>query len=225
MLFYYIIFSKSKGVVAMDAVFNTLTSKQKKVYTAIETFIRSKGIPPTVREIGEMLGEKTPGAVQGILNRLEQKGVIKREIGMARSIQLVSKNSLYEDPVFIPEIKKVTKRNINDLYSVYNLIKYQPVSPMVLSNHEDCFLIKCPDCSLKNITYDDILIVSRKYELDDGDVVLVLYENHSLLRYYYENENPEKLTLKADDDLFGKEEFLKNEVTIVGKVICKYTML
>jgi len=56
----------------------------------IESFIKSKGIPPTVREIGELVGEKTPGAVQGILNRLEQKGVIKREVGMARSIQLVN---------------------------------------------------------------------------------------------------------------------------------------
>ncbi|HHV60154.1 MAG TPA: LexA family transcriptional regulator [Clostridiaceae bacterium] len=208
----------------MDAVFNTLTSKQKKVYTAIETFIKSKGIPPTVREIGEMLGEKTPGAVQGILNRLEQKGVIKREIGMARSIQLVSTNSLYIEPVYIPEIKKVTKRNIQDLYSIYNLNKYQPMPPMALNSHDDCFLIKCPDNSLNKISYDDMLVISRKYELDDGDIVLVLYDNHSLLRYYYENEDPEKMTLKADDDLFGKEEFLKSEAIIVGKVICKYTI-
>ena len=47
--------------------FNTLTLKQKKVYSAIELFIKSNGIPPTVREIGEMIGERTPGAVQGIL--------------------------------------------------------------------------------------------------------------------------------------------------------------
>lgn len=207
----------------MDAVFNTLTSKQKKVYTAIETFIKSKGIPPTVREIGEMLGEKTPGAVQGILNRLEQKGVIKREIGMARSIQLVTDNSLYEEPVFIPEIKKITKRNISDLYSIYNVNKYQPMPPMALDAHEDCFLIKCPDNSLDKVSYDDMLIVSRKYELDDGDIVLVLYDNHALLRYYYENDDPDVLTLKADDDLFGKEEFSKSEATIVGKLICKYT--
>ncbi len=207
----------------MDAVFNTLTSKQKKVYTAIEKFIKLRGIPPTVREIGEMLGEKTPGAVQGILNRLEQKGVIKREIGMARSIQLVTDNSLYEDPVYIPEIKKVTKRNISDLYSIYNVNKYQPMPPMLLDSHEDCFLIKCPDSSLEKISYEDILVVSRKYELDDGDIVLVLYNNHALLRYYYENDDPDRITLKADDDLLGKDEFLKSEATIVGKLLCKYT--
>jgi len=72
----------------------------------IESFIKSKGIPPTVREIGELVGEKTPGAVQGILNRLEQKGVIKREVGMARSIQLVNTNSQYAPHVYLPKIKK-----------------------------------------------------------------------------------------------------------------------
>ena len=58
----------------MAANFNTLTSKQKKVYAAIESYIKTNNIPPTVRELGEMIGEKTPGAVQGILSRLEQKG-------------------------------------------------------------------------------------------------------------------------------------------------------
>jgi repressor LexA len=91
----------------MSANFSTLTAKQKKVFSAIETYINLKGIPPTVREIGEMVGEKTPGAVQGILNRLEQKGVIKRQLGAARSIQLVSSdNQMYATPVYIPEIKR-----------------------------------------------------------------------------------------------------------------------
>ena len=65
----------------MAANYSSLTAKQKKVYMVIESYIKTNGIPPTVREIGELVGEKTPGAVQGILNRLEQKGVIKRQLG------------------------------------------------------------------------------------------------------------------------------------------------
>ncbi len=66
-------------MVKVSVDFNFLTSKQKKVYTAIESFIKENGMPPTVREIGELIGEKTPGAVQGILNRLEEKGVIRKK--------------------------------------------------------------------------------------------------------------------------------------------------
>lgn len=209
----------------MSPNFNTLTSKQKKVYSAIETYIRQNTIPPTVREIGEMIGEKTPGAVQGILNRLEQKGVIKREMGMARSIKLVSENSLYADPVFVPEIKKITKRNVNDLFSLYNINKYQPLSPDILSSSENCFMTNCPDNSLleSGIKYGDMLIVSGDSELKDGDIIIVLYESHVLLRYYYKHSEPGKITLKADSNLINKECFAEEEINIIGKLIGKYT--
>ncbi len=217
-------------MVKVTVDFNLLTSKQKKVYSVIETFIKTRGIPPTVREIGEMVGEKTPGAVQGILNRLEQKGVIKREVGMARSIQLVTDNSQYMTPVYLPKIKKITTRNVSDLFNVYNVIKYYPFPSTLFESDnlpENCFLISCPDNSLihSGIKYEDSLIVDRDTEnkLDDGDIVLVLYENHVLLRFYSKHENASNIVLKADSDLIGKEVFNKDEVVIIGKLIGRYT--
>ncbi len=210
--------------------FNLLTAKQKKVYSVIETFIKTRGIPPTVREIGEMVGEKTPGAVQGILNRLEQKGVIKREVGMARSIQLVTDTSQYMNPVYLPKLKKVSNRNISDLFNIYNIVQYFPFPSALFeadSSPENCFLISCPDNSLlySGIKYEDHLIIDRDIEnkLNDGDIVLILYDNHALLRYYSKHENPNNIVLKADSDLIGREVFSKDEVIIVGKLIGKYT--
>jgi len=216
-------------MVNVSVDFNLLTAKQKKVYSVIETFIKTRGIPPTVREIGEMVGEKTPGAVQGILNRLEQKGVIKREVGMARSIQLVNDSSQYMNPVYLPRIKKVSNRNISDLFNVYNVIQYYPFPSALFEENssKNCFLISCPDNSLlqSGIKYEDNLIIDRDIEnkLNDGDIVLILYDNHALLRYYSKHENPNNIVLKADSDLIGKEVFSKDEVIIVGKLIGKYT--
>lgn len=212
----------------MVANFNTLTSKQKKVYAAIEAYIKANNIPPTVREIGEMIGEKTPGAVQGILNRLEQKGVIKRQVGMARSIQLVNpENTLYADPVYIPEIKKISKRNVDNLLNIYNIVKYQPVPPSIVESADNHFIIECPDESLdkSGIKYDDLLLINTNCEIKDGDIVIVLYENHVLLRYYFSNEDENLVTLKADSNLLDKEVFRKDEVQIIGKLVgrfCRY---
>jgi repressor LexA len=205
--------------------FNSLTSKQKKIYSVIETFIKENGIPPTVREIGEMVGEKTPGAVQGILNRLQQKGVIKREVGMARSIKLVSDNSQYANPTFIPEIKKISRRNINDLFSIYNVNMYQPVPPDFIPGNGDCFMLNCPDNSLNEsgISYEDILIISRNSPVNDGDIVIILYENSILLRKYYAGKESGTMELKADSNLLDREIFKDDEVTIVGKLVGKYT--
>lgn len=214
----------------MTTDFNLLTSKQKKVYSVIESFIKTRGIPPTVREIGELVGEKTPGAVQGILNRLEQKGVIKREVGMARSIQLVNGSTQYTTPIYLPKIKKITNRNVDDLFNVYNIIKYYPLPSTLFESEQktdNCFIINCPDNSLLNsgIKYEDNLVIDRDFEdiLKDGDIVLVLYDSHVLLRYFSKHEDSKCIVLKADSNLIDKEVFNKDEVTIIGKLIGKYT--
>jgi repressor LexA len=217
--------NKNKRVIIVPLEFNSLTSKQKRVYLAIESYIKAKGIPPTVREIGEMVGEKTPGAVQGILNRLEQKGVIKREIGMARSIQLVTDDSQYVKPIYVPEIKKVSNRNIDDLLNIYNINRYHPISPDLAGSSEICFLLNCGDSSLleSDVKQGDMVAICRESCVNEGDMVLAMYENHVLLRRFHKNENPDLINLKADNYLIDKEVFQKDEVTIIGKVLGKYS--
>lgn len=209
----------------MSINFSSLTAKQKKVYSAIETYIKLKGIPPTVREIGEMVGEKTPGAVQGILNRLEQKGVIKRQLGAARSIQLVSEdNQMYVNAVYIPEIKKISKRNVDDLLNIYNIEKYHPVSPYAISENGDYFIMDCPDDGLDESGFQtkDTIFVNTSADLKEGDVVLIFYETRSLLRYYYPEMNG-TLTLKSNSSIIEKENFDVDEVRIIGRVDGRYT--
>lgn len=210
----------------MSAYFNSLTAKQKKVYTAIETYVKTKGIPPTVREIGEMVGEKTPGAVQGILNRLEQKGVIKRQLGAARSIQLISQDSqLYADPVYVPEIKKITKRNIDDITNIYNINKYHPVPSDFLNQDNDYFILQCPDESLseRGIKRDDMLFINTSADLGNGDIILLFYDGRSYLRCYYAEEGSNTVSLTADEDLIGKTVFTPDEFKILGRLEGKFT--
>lgn len=211
----------------MAANYSSLTAKQKKVYMVIESYIKTNGIPPTVREIGELVGEKTPGAVQGILNRLEQKGVIKRQLGAARSIQLVSPDDeMYSKPVFVPKIKRISKRNLNDLTNIYNIELYHPFSPEVLAENGDYIVCECPADGLTESGFgdNDIILVNRTAELDAGDIVLAFYETISLLRRYY----PEKdgtITLKADSKVIDKENFTTDEITIIGRVEGRYTRI
>jgi repressor LexA len=212
-------------VIKLIANYSSLTAKQKKVYSVIESYIKTNGIPPTVREIGELVGEKSPGAVQGILNRLEQKGVIRRQLGAARSIQLVSQDDqMYSKPVYVPKIKKITKRNLDDLTSIYNIERYLPFAPEVLSESNNYFLIDSPSDGLEEsgFTADDTILVNSSAEVSDGDIVLVFYETRALLRRYYAGEN-DTITLKADSSIIDKENFEPDEVKIVGRVEGRYS--
>ena len=208
----------------MATKYELLTAKQKKVLLAIESYIKKNGFPPTVREIGEIVGEKTPGAIQGILNRLEQKGAIKREVGMARSIRLITQNENYSKAQYIPEIKKISERNIDNLLSLYNIRRYYPIAEELIEKEKEYFIFKCTDDSLKEkgIKDGDYLLVCKNCEIEDKDIVVVLFGKHVIVREFFKGPGT-KLTLMAQGDIFNKKHFSKNEVEILGKIKGRYT--
>src|SRR5437867_11254943 len=69
--------------------FSQLTERQREIYDFIQDKIESRGYGPTVREIGEAFGIKSPNGVMCHLKALEKKGLIKREGFSARAIQLL----------------------------------------------------------------------------------------------------------------------------------------
>jgi repressor LexA len=65
-----------------------MTERQRRVYEFIREKIRNRGYGPTVREIGENFGIRSPNGVMCHLKALEKKGLITREPNMSRAIQL-----------------------------------------------------------------------------------------------------------------------------------------
>ncbi|HEX6990188.1 MAG TPA: winged helix-turn-helix transcriptional regulator, partial [Bacillota bacterium] len=56
-----------------------LTRRQRQIYEFIKKQMRSRGYPPSVREIGEAVGLRSSSTVHGHLSRLEEKGYIRRD--------------------------------------------------------------------------------------------------------------------------------------------------
>jgi repressor LexA len=69
--------------------FEQLTEKQLAVYQFIRDAIRRRGYGPTVRDIGDAFGIKSPNGVMCHLRALEAKGFIHREENKARAIELI----------------------------------------------------------------------------------------------------------------------------------------
>ncbi|EMI55757.1 transcriptional repressor LexA [Rhodopirellula sallentina] len=70
-----------------------LTDRQKKVYELIRSLIQERGYGPTVREIGEHFGIKSPNGVMCHLRALERKGLISRKANKSRAIELTGENA------------------------------------------------------------------------------------------------------------------------------------
>lgn len=65
-----------------------LSKMQQKIYEYLVSCIRDQGYPPSVREIGEAVGLKSPSTVHFHLKHLEEAGVIEKGAGKGRAITL-----------------------------------------------------------------------------------------------------------------------------------------
>lgn len=65
-----------------------LTERQQAVYELIRELIVGRGYGPTVREIGEHFGIRSPNGVMCHLKALERKGLIRRSPNKSRAIEL-----------------------------------------------------------------------------------------------------------------------------------------
>ena len=65
---------------------SALTPKQQQIYDFILSFSGRHGYPPSVREIGEHVGLKSPSTVHFHLKGLETAGLITKDKGKTRAI-------------------------------------------------------------------------------------------------------------------------------------------
>jgi len=59
----------------------TLTRQQARILETLTDFWREHGYPPTIRELGRLVGIASPSAVLKHLRSLERKGYLQREAG------------------------------------------------------------------------------------------------------------------------------------------------
>ena len=64
----------------------SLTARQQKLLDFIRYYIRSRGHPPTLREIGRAFGFRSTGTVRDHLRALERKGHLRALRGKARGL-------------------------------------------------------------------------------------------------------------------------------------------
>ncbi|MBQ6568728.1 MAG: hypothetical protein IJL87_00560 [Clostridia bacterium] len=96
-----------------------LTVSQKKILEYLRCG-SSNGIPPTVREICAATGIKSTSSVHTNLCVLEQKGYIKRESGINRSIRLTETASTITIPLAV-ELSRDDKGNLRVSRSVASI--------------------------------------------------------------------------------------------------------
>ena len=64
--------------------------RQSQIMMYISDYLAKNGYPPTVREICQGVGLKSPSTVHGYLLKLEERGLIERRPERKRALHIVA---------------------------------------------------------------------------------------------------------------------------------------
>lgn len=143
------------------------------------TFINS-GTGPSLREINEVTGGKSPRSASIILDRLEKDGFIKRENGKIISIAFEKPNSV--STINIPLVGAVPCGA--PMLAEQNIETYIPVSTALAKKGSNYFLLRATGDSmnLAGINDKDILLVRQQETADNGEKIVALIDEEATVK-------------------------------------------
>jgi len=200
------VFNVSKG----------LSEKQKKILDFLKQEIRTKGYPPSVREICNAVGLKSTSTVHGYLERLERKGLIRRDPSKPRAIEILDDNTYLskKELVNVPIVGRVTAGQ--PILAVENVEDTFPIPTEYLNNSE-VFMLSVRGESMigAGILDGDYVIVEKRPTAENGDMVVALIEDEATVKTFYKEENYIRLQPENPD----MDPIIVHDVIILGKVI------
>ncbi|VTR46904.1 LexA repressor [Actinobacillus pleuropneumoniae] len=197
-----------------------ISSRQLAILEFIRNEVRSKGYPP-VREIGEAVGLASSSTVHGHLDRLEKKGLIRRDPTKPRAIELLGQEESESANLFthtiarVPVVGKVTAGV--PITAMENIEDYFPLPQHYVGDDKVFMLSVVGDSMIEaGIHSGDYVIVRQQQTADNGDIVVAMTEeDEATVKTFYKEKD--HVRLQPENPTY--EPLRLNHVTILGKVI------
>nr|WP_144920967.1 transcriptional repressor LexA [Paenibacillus bovis] len=199
-----------------------LSKRQQDILDFIKQEVKSKGYPPSVREIGEAVGLASSSTVHGHLARLESKGLIRRDPTKPRAIeilQLEEDNIPKQNTVNVPLVGKVTAGL--PISAIENIEEYFPLPEQLVPTDEQVFMLEIVGESMieAGILDGDYVIVRQQHTANNGEIVVAMTdEDEATVKRFFK----EKDYFRLQPENANMEPIILREVSILGKVIGLY---
>lgn len=150
---------------------DNLTVKQKEILDCIKEYIALYGYPPTVREICLLKNYSSTSTVHSYINKLIEKGFLKKDGVKNRSLKLLVENEfLNKKTINVPFI------NSNDFVEI-------PIS--LISSNKDVYAFAVNNSCLlsDHILSGDVLIIVKQKSFVSTDLVVYIDDSIGVCRY------------------------------------------
>lgn len=182
--------------------FGPLTTRQRRVLEAIRNSVNRRGYPPSLREIGDLVGLNSPSSVSHQLAVLERKGYLKRDPNRPRAIEVISPDVDAATRDFIEAEQDET--GVNDARPAASyvpvvgriaaggpILAEQVVEdvfplPKQIVGEGDLFLLKVVGDSMIDaaICDGDWVVVRQQPTADNGDIVAAMLDNEATVKTF-----------------------------------------
>lgn len=197
-----------------------ISNRQQAILDFIKNEVREKGYPPSVREIGEAVGLASSSTVHGHLDRLEKKGLIRRDPTKPRAIEILDQNGETEIqfPLAVSKVPVVGKVTAGvPILATENIEEYFPL-PAHYVGDQPVFMLNVVGDSMidAGIHNGDYVIVRQQQAASNGEIVVAMTEDDeaTVKRFFKEKDH---IRLQPENPTM--EPIRLKHVTILGKVI------
>lgn len=188
-----------------------LTPKQQRIYDFICAFLRQQGYPPSLREISQAVGVRSPSTVKYHLDHLRQAGVIQWDGGKTRSLSLT--HQPFGTPDRIPLLGNVAAGA--PILAEEHVEDYVPFPTK--GRPEDYFALRVRGESMlgAGIYPGDLVVVHRQAEAELGEIVVALFSDEATVKTFSRRDGRVWL-LPANPDY---QPIDGTQAQILGKVV------
>ena len=198
-----------------EAVNNNLTDAQNELLEWIKNYLKDFQHSPSIRQMMNAMGLKSPAPIQSRLKHLQEKGYISWQEGRARTLQLV--DSLMDQE--IPVLGSIAAGGLIESYSDLN----ETLDLSDVLSKKDIFALTVNGDSMQDafITDGDMVLMEPVFEknyLKNGTIVSAMVPGMgTTLKYFFKKDN--KIVLEAANPNYQPIVLDPNEVSIQGKLL------
>ncbi|MDP4108814.1 MAG: transcriptional repressor LexA [Bacillota bacterium] len=187
-----------------------LTPIRRTILEYIKSSVSEKGYPPSVREICEAVGLKSPSTVHSHLKILKDNGFLEKDDHKTRAISLKTRLK-YRD---IPILGRVTAGL--PILAVEETLGYIPFE----DDGNDYFALLVRGDSMINagILDGDTVVVRRQQTASHGEIVVALIGDEATVKRLYRKEG--KLMLMPENDAYSP--IVAENIELIGVVRAVY---
>ena len=193
---------------------HNLTVAQNELYKWIKNYVRDFQHSPSIRQMMQAMGLKSPAPIQSRLKHLQDKGYISWQEGKARTMQIV-------DEIFsgVPIMGSVaagglveTFSDLNEKLDISDVLKKKNV--FALSVNGDSMIDAC-------IADGDMVLmepITDSYSLKNGTIVSAMVPGlGTTLKYFFKRGG--KIFLEAANPAYETIELNLDQVEFQGKLL------